>query len=150
MKNIFLTLTLAAAICSAGCFNFERTSNTTGPSDTGVSALMGNWASVSGVPSPSSCSDFKWNVTEQTSTSAKGSFTATCPNDLKVAATAQGTLSGSTVNWSANGTATAADQSSCPIALTGTAELGIDSIRVPYSGTACSIQVNGVEILKKR
>ncbi len=150
MKRLLLALGLAAAVSAAGCLGFERSTTVTGPSNTGISALMGNWASVSAVPSPSSCTDFRWNVTEQTSTSAKGSFTATCPNDLKVAATAQGTLGGSTVNWSANGTATAPNQSSCPIELTGTAELGVDSIRVPYSGSVCSIAVSGVEILRRR
>jgi hypothetical protein len=38
---------------------------------------------------------------------------------------------------------------SCPITLNGTAELGVDSVRVPYSGTACGIPVSGVEVLKK-
>ena len=45
-----------------------------GPLVAGVSALMGTWASASVAPSPSSCTDFKWTVTDQTSTSAKGSF----------------------------------------------------------------------------
>ena len=38
----------------------------------------------------------------------------------------------------------------CAITLTGTAELGTDSIRVPYSGDTCLGNVSGVEILKKR
>ena len=65
---------------------------------------MGTWASASSViPSASTCSDFKWNATEQTATTAKGSFSATCAGDLKVAGTAQGTLSGSVISWTANG-----------------------------------------------
>jgi hypothetical protein len=58
-------------------------------------------------------------------------------------------LSGSTIMWSAAGTATAEGLPSCPISLNGTAELGADSIRVPYSGDTCMGRVSGVEVLKK-
>ena len=150
MKNTILALALAAAVAAAGCIGFDHTSSVTGPSAGGVNALMGTWASASTVPSPSSCTDFKWNATEQTSTSAKGSFSATCPNNLKVAGSAEGTLTGSTVAWNATGSATEANQASCPFTLTGTAELGVDSIRVPYSGKVCDIPVSGVEVLQRR
>ena len=42
------------------------------------------------IPSPSACGDFKWTVTEQTATTAKGSFSATCAGDLKLAGIAEG------------------------------------------------------------
>jgi hypothetical protein len=150
MKKTILALALAAAVASVGCFGFEHTSTPTQPTSGSASALMGTWASASVVPSASSCTDFKWNATEQTGTTAKGSFSATCANDVKVTGTAQGTLGSGTVTWSANGNAAAPNQGACTFALNGTAELGVDSIRVPYSGTACSITVNGVEILKRR
>src|SRR3954465_10803102 len=103
MKNYIFASALALAGAAAGCAGFEHTSTTTSPSGSGVAALMGTWASASAsvIPAPSSCADFKWNATEQTGTTAKGSFAATCAGDLKVAGTAQGTLSGSTINWSA-------------------------------------------------
>jgi hypothetical protein len=134
---------------AAGCFGFEHTSTQTGPSASGLSALMGTWSSTNVAPSASSCTDFKWTVTEQTSTMAKGSFSATCANDLKVSGMAQGSLSGSSIVWSAVGNASAPGVSSCPITLNGTAELGTDSIRVPYSGDTCLGKVSGVEVLKK-
>jgi len=151
MKNYILASALALAVAAAGCAGFEHTSTTTSPSATGMSALMGNWASASSViPSASSCSDFKWNATEQTGTTARGSFSATCVGDLKVAGTAQGTLSGSVISWTANGAATAPALSTCGITLAGTAELGANSIRVPYTGNTCLGKVSGVEILNKR
>ena len=151
MKHYILASALAAAVAAAGCAGFEHTSTTTSPTSAGVSALMGTWASASSVvPSPSSCSDFKWNATEQTATSAKGSFSATCAGDLKVSGTAQGTLSGSLISWSANGTAQAPLVPACAITLAGTAELGENSIRVPYSGDTCLGKVSGVEILNKK
>jgi hypothetical protein len=42
------------------------------------------------------------------------------------------------------------DFPSCNVALTGTAELGVNSIRVPYSGTTCLGPVSGVEVLNKK
>ena len=112
---------------------------------------MGNWSSSNIIPTPSSCADFKWNVTELSGTSAKGSFAATCANDLKVTGTAQATLnsSGSQVSWSAEGTAVAPGLASCKITLTDTAEIGITTVRVPYSGETCLGKVNGVESLKR-
>jgi len=139
-----------SSLVLAGCFGFEHTSTVTGPTSTGISALMGSWSSASIIPSASSCTDFQWNVTEQTSTTAKGSFSATCAGDLKVNGTAQGSLNGSSIVWSATGTATAPGLPSCAITLNGTAELGADSIRVPYSGDTCLGKVSGVEVLRKR
>jgi hypothetical protein len=151
MKNYMIASALALGAAASGCAGFEHTSTSTGPSATGLGALMGTWVSASSVsPSASTCSDFKWNATDQTATTVQGTFSATCAGDLKVAGTAQGTLSGSIIAWSANGTATAAPLPACAITLTGTAEPGANSIRVPYSGDTCLGKVSGVEILNKK
>ena len=152
MKPYMIACALAVAAASAACVGIENKTTITSPSSTGVAALMGTWASAtsSTIPAASTCTDFKWNATEQTSTTAKGSFSANCAGGLKVQGMAAGTLTGSTVAWSANGTATAGDLPSCAISLTGTAELGLDSIRVPYSGTTCLGPVSGVEILARK
>lgn len=139
----------ALALAAAGCFGYERKSTLTGPSAPGIGALLGSWSSSSVIPSPSTCTDFKWNVNEQTSTSAKGSFSATCAGELKLNGTAEGTMNGGGINWSAAGTASAPGLPSCSINLTGTAELGVDSVRVPYSGDTCLGKVSGVEILRR-
>jgi hypothetical protein len=158
MKNHILAIAIAAATAAAGCVGFEHSRSTsgasttapTGPSGTTMNALMGTWASASAAfPTPSSCTNFKWSVTEQTATSAKGSFSATCPGSLNVTGTAQGTLSGTTITWSAVGNATGPGLSACAITLNGTAELGVDSIRVPYAGDTCLGKVSGVEILTR-
>ena len=139
-----------AAASAAGCIGFDRKSSITGPSATGIGALSGNWSSSTIIPSPDACTDFKWNATEQTATSARGSFSATCAGDLKLTGTAQGTLSGSGIGWTAQGNATAPGLTACAITLNGTAELGPDSIRIPYSGSTCLGPVSGVEELKRR
>jgi hypothetical protein len=151
MKNRILFLVFSIAVASAaGCTGFEHKSTPTGPTVAGTSALMGNWTSSSLIPTPSSCTDFKWNVTEQTATTAKGTFSATCAGDLKVSGIAQGVMqSPTTISWSAQGNATAPGLTSCAISLTGTAELSTDTIRVPYSGDTCLGKVSGIESLKK-
>jgi hypothetical protein len=138
------------AIATSACFGFERKTTMAAPSASGVGALMGSWTSSNVIPSPASCTDFKWNATEQTANRASGAFSATCANALRLSGTAEGTLNGSLVNWSARGTATAADLASCSFTLTGTAELGVDSIRVPYAGDTCLGRVTGTEILRKQ
>lgn len=151
MKHLIRTvLCVAVAALSTACLGFERRSSATGPTATGLSTLMGSWSSASIIPAPSTCTNFRWDVDEQTATSARGSFSATCAGDLRLAGTAQGTLSGSTVSWSAQGTANAPGVSSCNISLTGTAEILVDSVRVPYSGTTCLGAVTGVETLRRR
>ena len=152
MKNtILLAVCVTAAAMSAACFGFERKSNPAGPTASGIGTLMGSWSSSSLIPSPSSCTDFKWDVSEQTGTSAKGSFSATCANDLKLSGTAQGTLNGSTITWSAQGTANAPGvPTGCNITLSGTAEILVDSVRIPYSGNTCLGAVSGVETLRRR
>jgi hypothetical protein len=148
-KATQLAVCLAFAATSAACIGFERKSTVTGPSAAGIGSLLGNWSSANIIPSPGSCTDFKWNVAEQTSTSAKGSFSATCAGELKLQGIAEGTLSGSTISWKASGTGAAPGLPSCNISLTGTAEIGIDSVRVPYSGDTCLGKVSGVEVLRR-
>jgi len=152
MKNrILLTVFSIAALAAAGCAGFEQKSGLTGPSAAGNSAMLGNWTSSSIIPTPSTCTDFKWNVSEQTATSAKGSFSATCAGELKLTGTAQGAFTTPTsIEWSAQGNATAPGLISCVISLTGTARLSTDSIIVPYAGDTCLGKVSGIETLKKR
>lgn len=150
MTNILrLTACALVAAAASACIGFERQSTVTGPSAAGVGALMGSWSSSNIIPSPSACADFKWNVTEQTGTSARGAFSARCAGDLILAGTAHGTLTGSTISWSAEGTGSAPGLTACAIALTGTAELTVDSVRVPYAGTTCLGPVSGTEILRR-
>src|SRR5262249_18620548 len=122
-KHAALAFVLSAgAAAASACFDFEHKS-TPGPTTSGISALLGTSSSSNLIPAASSCTDFKWSVTDQTSTSASGSFSATCAGDLKVSGTARGQMSGSFIAWTAEGNASAPGLSSCAISLTGTAEI---------------------------
>jgi len=153
MKNYALATILSVAMAATSCVGYSNKSTMTGPDSTAaVAAMMGNWASAgaSVIPSPSTCVDFKWNPTEQTPNSAKGSFSASCAGDLKVSGTATGTLSGNVISWAANANSALPGKPTCAVLLAGTAELGVESIRIPYSGTTCLGPVSGVEILNKK
>lgn len=152
MRNRILSAVLSvSAIAVSGCIGFERQSSLTGPTAAGNNALVGEWSSSNLIPSPASCSNFVWNVTEQTPSSAKGTFSATCAGDLKVSGQAEGGFTTSaTIAWKGTANATAPGLTSCAVSLSGTAELTVDSIRIPYAGDTCLGKVSGVETLKRR
>lgn len=157
MKKYLLAsaLAFAVAVASTGCVGFEHhetsAASPTSPSGTSVNGLLGTWTSASTgiIPSPSSCTNFHWTPSQMTPNSAQGAFSATCAGGLNVSGTAHGSLSGTTITWSANATASTPEISSCAISLTGTGELSADTIRVPYSGNTCLGPVSGVEVLQR-
>ena len=144
-----LTAVGIAALMTTGCIGYERES-TLGPTSTGVAALLGSWTSGNLVPQPGQCTDFKWDVTEQTGNSARGTFSATCAGDLRLNGSAEATLAGSLVTWTAQATANVAGLANCSITLSGSAELQSDSVRIPYSGNTFLGPVSGVETLRRR
>ena len=151
MKKTLRLISFSFLAAAAACTSIERESSLTSPSAGGNNSLLGNWTSSTLIPTPSTCSGFDWKVSEQTGTSAKGSFSATCPGDLKLTGVAQGGFtSPAAIAWTAEGNATGPGLTSCAIRLTGTASMGTDSIVVPYQGTTCLGNVNGIETLKKR
>jgi hypothetical protein len=153
MKKLMCTIALAAAVAAGGCVGYEsKTTAPTASGASGVEALVGTWTSASTnvIPSASTCTDFKWTPSQLSATSATGAFSASCAGDLKVAGTASGTLSGTTVSWNAQANASTPQISSCAISLSGTAELGLSSIRIPYTGQTCLGPVSGVEVLNKK
>jgi hypothetical protein len=152
MKTYICACALAVCVAASACVSYESKTTSTGPSASSIAALIGTWQSATAnvLPSPTSCTNFSWTPTQQTATSATGSFSANCPGGLSVAGTAAGTLNGTTVTWNATAIASAPDIPKCDVSLSGTAELGVNSIRVPYSGNTCLGPVSGVEILNKK
>ena len=140
----------AMALAASGCLQFEHESSLAGPTQiSDLKSLLGTWSSASVLPSADSCTDFKWEVTEQNGASASGNFSATCPGGLKVSGRASGTQLGTVISWTATGTATAPNLPSCAISLTGNAYLEVSQIRVPYTGQTCLGVVKGEEVLKR-
>ena len=145
-------LVMLSAFMSAGCLDFlTHVTSPSTPTTATLQGMGGSWTSVSPAPTPApgTCTDFHWTITDFTGTTGSGTFTATCAGNVQVAGTASGTLSGTTVTWSANATGTTSGGVSCPIPLTGTATFDGTQFRIPYSGTACGAPLSGTEILRK-
>ena len=151
-RYVSLAALAVTAVVSAGCFDFSReASSILGPSGSqlSVTTLAGTYRSISSIPTADSCTNFAWSVTEKTSNSAKGNFSASCQNNsLQVAGTAQGTQTGNNIAFIVNATAVSGGVS-CAISLSGTAVVETNQVRVPYTGTSCFGNVSGTEILKR-
>jgi hypothetical protein len=152
MKRYAIAVVAAAALANAACFEFFNKTTVANPSDVTVSLLGGVWSTSSSTAGTlaASCTNFTWSVTESTSTSGSGNFGATCFGDMQVTGSASGTLSGSTLTWSAKATATVPGFPVCEVQLSGTATLVGDTISIPYAGSTCVGSVSGTEILKKK
>ena len=149
MTRRWLAVALCSAMLSAGCFEFFNQTNTN-PNPT-IQFLGGTWTSSTsnGAALLNSCTNFKWIVTEQTSATVAGNFTATCFGVLQVAGNAHGTISGNTINWTAAALANGGGVSNCAVTLNGSMTIASDQISVPYTGTTCLGPVSGTEILRK-
>jgi hypothetical protein len=89
-------------------------------------------------------------VTDATSTSMSGNFSATCAGNIAVKGTANGMLVGTTVPLTITGTATYAGAISCDFSLSGTGVIeNNDTLTIPYSGTTCFGPVSGTQRLHK-
>jgi hypothetical protein len=152
MIRRWLPAVVFAACLSAGCFEFFNKSSIADPSSVTVSLLGGTWTTSTSTAGTlgGTCTNFSWQVTESSGSSGSGTFSATCFGDMQVTGSAQGSLSGPTLTWSATATATVAGFPTCNISISGTATLSGDTITIPYSGTTCAGSVSGTEVLKKK
>ena len=159
MKSRFAAACLLACFVSAGCNlpflkdkDKDETSSPTSPTNptTSLDAFAGTWSSINVSNPATGCGNVKYTVTPTTATSANVTFTATCAGNIAVSGSGAGTLSGDTINWTANGLVSQGGVN-CPFSFTNSrATLGADgNVTVNYTGTVCGIPVSGTEIVKK-
>jgi len=148
IRRSLLAAMTAAAIASAACFDFT-TSVTPSSTTAAASQLVGGWTSSTSNPSQDSCTDFNWKVTQTSGNTATGTLSATCFGSVRITGNASGVLSGTTLTWTASGTAVLPNLTTCPISLSGTAQLAGDTITVPFTGTTCLGPISGTETMKK-
>lgn len=158
MKSRVAAACLLACVVSAACDlpflskKDKNTDNPAGPTNptTSLEAFAGTWSSISVSNPASGCGNLKYTVTPTTTSSAMVTFTATCASNIAVSGSGSGTLSGDTINWSANGLV-AQGGVNCPFTFTnGKATLGADgNVTVNYTGSVCGIPVSGTEVVKK-
>ena len=163
MKRILLLLaTLAAASTFATACAVESSTNVLAPAPPATSTnptapsdpttpLAGTWLSDTfAIPSPGSCGNFQWQVTNATPTAMSGNFSATCAGNITITGAANGTLVGTTVPLTITGTATYAGTISCAFSLSGTGVIeNNDTLTIPYTGTTCFGPVSGTQRLHK-
>ena len=153
MRATAMAMAIGIAMTTGGCVETKH-EGPASPTEMVKVLTTGNWTSTAtAVPTafnPGSCGNLEWKIETITSTSASGTFKATCGGGLTLEGSAEGTLSGLTANLKADGTVTGPGIG-CPFALTGTAvPEGLDAVRITYSGTTCLGPVSGSEVLKKR
>ena len=158
MKSTLSAVIMVACVLNAGCDliggkskdSTTSTSPTSASASTSIDAFAGTWSSVTAAAPPTGCGNLKYTVTPTTTSSANVSFTATCAGNIAVTGSGAGTLSGSTIAWSASGLVGQGGVN-CPFTFTnGKATLDASNqIVVTYSGTVCGIPVSGTETVKK-
>ena len=127
-RTLLLLATLAAASTFSTACAVESSTNILAPTPPAAPTTPTNptpttvtWQSETfAIPSPGSCGNFQWQVTNQTPTSMSGNFSATCAGNITVVGAANGTLVGTTVPLTITGTATYAKVISCDFSLSGT------------------------------
>ena len=154
MKSTFTAALVLACALAAGCdlLGKKKADTPTSPtSNTSIDKFAGTWQSVAASSPATGCGNLKYTVTPTTTSNANVSFTATCASNITVTGSGAGTLSGSAINWSANGLV-AQGGVNCPFTFTNskaTIDETSKQIAVVYSGSVCGIPVSGTETVKK-
>jgi hypothetical protein len=151
------TALILTCLLAAGCdLLTKKKDGSSDPSPTApsptttVDAFAGTWASVTPSTPPTGCGNAKYTVTPISASSANVVFSATCAGNIGVTGSGSGTLSGSTINWSASGLVGQGGVN-CPFTFTNN-KATLDAtgqILVNYAGTVCGIPVSGTETVKK-
>lgn len=156
-KVSLAAVVVLASVLTAGCDWLSKdkkddSSTPTSPSAPSVSmdVFAGTWSSVSASTPSTGCGNLKYTVIPLSSSSANVTFAATCGGNISASGSGTGTLSGSTLNWTANGLVSQGGVN-CPFTLNnGTAAKdATGNVVVNYSGTVCGIPVSGTETVKK-
>jgi hypothetical protein len=116
-----------------------------------MDVFAGTWSSATASTPATGCGNVKYTVTPVSTSAANVNFEATCGGNIVVNGGGTGTLSGSTLNWTANGLVSQCGVN-CPFTFTNgkaTQDAAGTNVVVTYSGTVCGIPVSGTETVKK-
>jgi hypothetical protein len=153
-QSRFIAALAAACLLGAGCDVIDKLTgkNPTSPSSSSaaVGDFAGTWVTSSSTLPAASCGAVKYTVTPATSTSANITFSATCAGNIEVNGNGTGSVSGSALDWNAQGTVTQGSLS-CPFNFNNgkATQEATGGVRIVYSGTVCGIPISGDEVLKK-
>jgi hypothetical protein len=152
MTRRLIVLAAMSAVLGAGCYDLRRQSDNPVTPSSSAQQMAGTWISTASTPISlqDSCTNFTWEVTEMIGNTGRGTFSALCFGNMQVVGTAQGTINGSLITWTATATGTVAGQPPCAISLQGTADLSGEQIRIPFTGNTCFGPIGGTEVLRRR
>ena len=157
MRNTFGLVATVAAACllTTGCDAIDKLTGNKSPTSPSTSTaaigdFAGTWVTASSSFPATSCGGVKYTVTPVTTSSANVTFNATCGGNIQVNGAGTGSLSGSALAWSAQGTVTQGTLT-CPFTFANgkATQETTGGVRIVYSGTVCGIPVSGDEVLKK-
>jgi hypothetical protein len=137
----------------AGCSSSSSPTRPTSTQGTTLDAFAGAWtsrgAAAAGVL-PNGCAELDYDVTPGSDgRSAAVRFSGACAG-ITATGTGRGTLSGETLNWSAEGTTSYAGLT-CPFSFTNSTATRVgNDLKVDYSGSVCGVAVKGSEVLTRR
>ena len=137
-----------ATILLAGCeVSSEGGLNPSAPSAF-ASLLVGEWSSRSAsLPTQDTCTDLQWSVSQDTTSTYSGAFSATCGAGIEVEGTLAAILVDDQLALTGVGTATPLGSIGCDFTLDGTARVVGDTIQLDYAGSSCLGPVSGTEVL---
>lgn len=150
-----LTLLMAVSACSVEKSLNSVTSPTTSVSTATTSSsrvTVATWSSPTGaLPTGAGCSNFRWNLTTETATGLSGDFTLLCLGAVTVTGTATGTIAGSDVTITAQGTAVGQGVPvGCTFTLTANGTIsGTTSLPLSYTAQTCLGPISGHQTLRR-
>jgi hypothetical protein len=154
-KSVRLIGAVAAACAlTTGCDALskltDRSPSAPDPAAVSLEAFAGTWTSTSAATPATGCGNVHYTVTPTSTTVANVAFTATCAGTIDVAGSGTGKVTGSTLEWTAQGVV-GQGGTNCPFTFPNgkATEDAAGGIRVSYAGTVCGIPVSGSEIVKK-
>lgn len=158
MKRFAVAIALLASVSAC---SVEKTSsstlNPTSPTSTttttsGSRTTVATWTSqAADLPTGGSCSNFKWNLTQESTTALSGDFSLVCLAAVTVTGTATGTISGTTVTMNALGTVAGQTiPAGCTFTLTANGTIQ-DTSTMPMTFTAqtCLGEIKGRQTLRR-
>lgn len=156
MKRLILAMTLLTLVSAC---SVEKSSNSTSlptsptsTTTTTTKSTVATWSSQSAdLPQGASCSNFKWNLTGETSTSLAGEFSLLCLGAVTVTGTATGTVAGSAVTITGQGTATGqAVPAGCTFTITANGNIeGTTSLPLTFTAQTCLGPISGRQTLRR-
>lgn len=154
LRTAVLLITLCAG--TSGCslldrFNDDDSETPTSPGPTvSLDTFAGTWASPTASAPATGCGSLTYTVVPVGTNAANVTFAGTCASSIKVTGNGTGKVSGSELQWTAQGLVSQGGVN-CPFTFTNGKAVAdaTGTIKVTYGGTVCGIPVSGTEIVKK-